>query len=144
VEILRRVGLRSHQLSFTQSICPNDFVSYIGTGRVVGLPIRSVSTPSMNRSKSKTSDRKPRSKWSGRVTTIGDAMDLKLGVFESKKPKDIARSVKRSSETSNRRKGNPYRSALSMISFYETRGGKNLSRGKKDSTTREDRIEQEL
>ena len=63
-------------------------------------------------------------------------MDLKNGVFKSDDPKEIARSVKRSSETSRRRKSNPYRSAVSMISFYENRGGKNLSGRKKQTLQR--------
>lgn len=70
-------------------------------------------------------------RWSARVTETSDAMDLKQGVFKSNDPKKIARSVKRSSEKSHRRKANPYRSAVSMISFYENRGGRNLSAGKK-------------
>jgi Protein of unknown function (DUF3175) len=70
-------------------------------------------------------------KWSGHVTETSDAMTLKGGVFKSDDPKEIARSVKQSSEASRRRKSNPYRSAVSMISFYENRGGKNLSGKKK-------------
>ena len=42
-------------------------------------------------------------------------------------PKKIARSLKRSAERSHRRKANPYRSALSVLTFYINRGGKNLS-----------------
>lgn len=70
-------------------------------------------------------------RWSARVTRTSDAMSLKDGVFKSDDPKTIARSVKRSSEASRRRKSNPYRAAVSMISFYENRGGKNLSVSKK-------------
>jgi hypothetical protein len=58
-------------------------------------------------------------------------MDLKAGVFKGDDPKAIARLVKQSSEKSARRKSNPYRSAVSMISFYENRGGKKLSAAKK-------------
>jgi hypothetical protein len=70
-------------------------------------------------------------RWSAKVTRTSDAMDLEGGIFQSDDPKRIARSVKRSSEKSRRRKANPYRSAVSMISFYENRGGKNLSVRKK-------------
>ncbi len=70
-------------------------------------------------------------KWSAKVTKTSDAMDLKGGVFKSDDPKKIAQSVKKSSEQSSRRKSNPYRAAVSMISFYENRGGKNLSAAKK-------------
>jgi hypothetical protein len=74
--------------------------------------------------------RAPR-KWSAKVTATSNAMDLKSGVFKGNDPKKIARSVKLSSGRSSRRKSNAYRSAVSMISFYENRGGKNLSGGKK-------------
>lgn len=70
-------------------------------------------------------------KWSARVTRTSDAMDLEKGVFKSDDPKKIARSVQRSAERSSRRKAGPYRSAVSMISFYENRGGTNLSARKR-------------
>jgi hypothetical protein len=64
--------------------------------------------------------------WSGRVTRESDALDLQGGVFKLKDPKRIAASLKRSAERSRRRKGEPYRSALSMLVFYINRAGKNL------------------
>jgi hypothetical protein len=39
----------------------------------------------------------------------------------------IARSLKRSAEQSRRRKSSPYRSAMSMLTFYMNRAGKNLT-----------------
>ena len=66
-------------------------------------------------------------KWSRRVTERSDALDLEQGVFKKKDPKKIAASLKRSVERSQRRKAEPYRSALSMLTFYINRGGKNLS-----------------
>jgi hypothetical protein len=66
-------------------------------------------------------------KWSGRVTATSDAMTLDQGVFKKSDPKAIARSVKRSAERSHRRKAAPFRSAMSMLTFYINRGGKNLS-----------------
>jgi hypothetical protein len=71
---------------------------------------------------------KPRSqrRWSGRVTRESDALDLRQGVFKLEDPKKIARSLKRSAEKSHRRKADPYRSALSMLTFYINRAGKNL------------------
>jgi hypothetical protein len=42
-------------------------------------------------------------------------------------PRQIARSLKRSAESSKRRKGTPYQSAMSMLNFYINRAGKNLS-----------------
>jgi len=65
-------------------------------------------------------------KWSGRVTRESDALDLKRGVFTLRSPKQIATSLKRSAERSKRRKSDPYRSAMSMLTFYLNRGGKNL------------------
>ncbi|HEX4273576.1 MAG TPA: DUF3175 domain-containing protein [Rhizomicrobium sp.] len=65
-------------------------------------------------------------KWSGRVTRESDALDLKKGVFAQNDPKKIARSLKRSAEHSHRRKSSPYRSAMSMLTFYINRAGKEL------------------
>ena len=70
-------------------------------------------------------------KWSGRVTRESDALDLKKGVFTQDDPKKIARSLKRSAEHSHRRKSSPYRSAMSMLTFYINRGGKDLSARRK-------------
>jgi hypothetical protein len=60
------------------------------------------------------------------VTRESDALDLKRGVFAGNDPERIAASLKRSAERSRRRKASPYRSALSMLTFYINRGGKNL------------------
>src|SRR5215510_14357727 len=65
-------------------------------------------------------------KWSARVTRESDALDLKRGVFTLRSPKQIAVSLKRSAERSKRRKSDPYRSAMSMLTFYLNRAGKNL------------------
>ena len=70
-------------------------------------------------------------KWSGKVTRESDALDLKKGVFTSSDPRKIARSLKRSAEHSHRRKSSPYRSAMSMLTFYINRGGKDLPARKK-------------
>jgi hypothetical protein len=74
----------------------------------------------------KTTKRSAR-RWSKRVTETSDALDLKGGVFTLRDPKKIAASLKRSAERSKRRKANPYRSALSMLTFYINRAGKNLT-----------------
>src|SRR5215207_6284446 len=66
-------------------------------------------------------------RWSARVTRESDALDLKKGVFTQRDPAKIARSLKRSAERSCRRKADPYRSALSMLTFYINRAGKNLT-----------------
>jgi hypothetical protein len=65
-------------------------------------------------------------RWSQHVTETSDALDLKQGVFTLRDPKKIAASLKRSAEHSSRRKANPYRSALSMLTFYINRAGKTL------------------
>jgi hypothetical protein len=65
-------------------------------------------------------------KWSKHVTETSNAMDLEEGVFK-KSPRALAASLKRSVERSNRLKATPYRSAMSMLAFYENRAGKNLS-----------------
>jgi len=70
-------------------------------------------------------------RWSKRVTETSDAMDLQGGVFKLRDPKKIAASLKRSAERSHRRKSNPYRSALSMLTFYINRAGRNLPASRK-------------
>src|SRR5437870_5978739 len=75
----------------------------------------------------KTSARKSSPKrWSQRVTEESDALDLKRGVFKLTSAKKIAASLKRSAEHSRRRKTGAYRSALSMLTFYINRAGRNL------------------
>jgi hypothetical protein len=70
-------------------------------------------------------------KWSQRVTDTSDAMTLDKGVFTKGSAKAIARSIKHSAERSHRRKSSPYRSAMSMLTFYINRGGKGLSASRK-------------
>jgi hypothetical protein len=60
-----------------------------------------------------------------------DALDLEHGVFRLSSPKRIAASLRRSSERSERRKGSPYQSAMSMLNFYINRAGKTLSPSRK-------------
>jgi Protein of unknown function (DUF3175) len=66
-------------------------------------------------------------RWSGEVTRKSDALDLEEGVFTKKSPREIALSLKRSAERSKRRKGTPYQSAMSMLTFEINRAGKNLT-----------------
>jgi hypothetical protein len=56
-----------------------------------------------------------------------DALDLETGVFTKRSPRAIALSLTRSAESSRRRKSEPYRSAMSMLSFHINRAGKSLS-----------------
>lgn len=66
-------------------------------------------------------------RWSQRVTRQSNALDLERRVF-TKSPKAIASSLKRSAERSRRRKSSPYRSAMSMLTFYINRAGRQLTR----------------
>ncbi len=65
-------------------------------------------------------------KWSKEVTEKSDALDLEEGVF-TRSPREIALSLQRSAEMSTRRKSSPFRSAMSMLTFYQNRAGNNLS-----------------
>ena len=66
-------------------------------------------------------------KWSANVTRQSGALNLQEDVFKSGDPAAIARSLKHSAEIGHRRKASPYRSAMSMLTFYMNRAGKNLS-----------------
>lgn len=70
----------------------------------------------------------PARRWSQRVTRQSNALDLEAGVFTLDDPRDIARSLARSAELSRRRKTSAFRSAMSMLTFYINRAGKNLSK----------------
>ena len=74
----------------------------------------------------------PAKRWSQEVTGHSDALDLEKGVFTLEDPKKIAASLKRSAEASQRRKSDPYRSAMSMLTFYINRAGKGLSDTERD------------
>ena len=77
---------------------------------------------------SRTAKPKRTRRWSATVTRESNALDLDRGVFTWDDPKRIARSLKRSAERSRRRKADPYRSAMSMLTFYVNRAGANLPR----------------
>lgn len=66
-------------------------------------------------------------RWSGAVTKHSNALDLERGVFTWKNPLRIARSLKRSAEGSKRRKASAYQSAMSMLTFYINRAGRDLA-----------------
>jgi len=72
-----------------------------------------------------------RRRWSARVTARSNALDLDRSVFTWKDPRRIARSLKRSAERSHRRKSDPYRAAMSMLTFYINRAGDNLGAGQR-------------
>jgi hypothetical protein len=77
-----------------------------------------------------TSKRK-RKRWSQKVTEESNALDLEQGVFSKDDPRSIAQSLKRSADRSRRRKADPFRSAMSMLTFYINRGGKKLSKSRR-------------
>jgi hypothetical protein len=74
---------------------------------------------------------KPARKWSANVTEQSDALDIEKSIFDSRDPKRIASSLKRSAERSKRRKGTPLQSAMSMLNFYINRAGKKLPAARK-------------
>src|SRR5512135_648810 len=65
-------------------------------------------------------------RWSAEVTRNSNVLDLEKGVFSKEDPHQIALSLKRSAEHSNRRKAKPFQSAMSMLNLYINRAGKNL------------------
>ncbi len=70
-------------------------------------------------------------RWSQRATQKSNALDLEQGVFSKDDPRSIARSLKRSADRSKRRKADPFRSAMSMLTFYINRAGKTLSKSRR-------------
>jgi hypothetical protein len=65
-------------------------------------------------------------RWSSRVTATSNALDLEQGVFQKADPRAVARSLKRSADRSARRKADPFRSAMSMLTFFVNRAGRQL------------------
>jgi hypothetical protein len=70
-------------------------------------------------------------RWSQHVTDTDDALAVEGGTFAQDDPKAIARDLKRDAEASHRRKSSPYRSAMSMLTFFINRAGKNLPKRRK-------------
>ncbi len=73
----------------------------------------------------RTRKKKAPTRWSASVTEDSHALDLENKVF-TREPREIARSLKRSAEHSRHRKSEPFRSAMSMLTFYINRAGKTL------------------
>jgi len=74
-------------------------------------------------------------RWSHHVMETSDALDLESDIFKSKSARRIAASLKRSAESSRRRKGTPFQSAMSMLNFYVNRAGHNLPEKQKHILT---------
>jgi Protein of unknown function (DUF3175) len=55
-----------------------------------------------------------------------NALDLEAGVFTQSSARAIAASLKRSALASQRRKAEPFRSAMSMLNFHINRAGRGL------------------
>lgn len=83
-------------------------------------------TRGVNGGSNKMKSSKPK-RWSQKVTESSYALDLEPGVFTLDDPRRIALSLKRSADRSGRRKAPPFRSAMSMLSFYINRAGTQLS-----------------
>src|ERR1700677_1188700 len=75
-------------------------------------------------------------KWSAAVSKKSDALDLESGVFKSRSARHIALSLKRSADTSRRRKARPFQSAMSMLNFEINRGGRGLSAARREVLNR--------
>jgi hypothetical protein len=83
-------------------------------------------TPTRKASPTKDPTKRPAKRakrWSAHVTATSHALDLEPGVFRKRTPRAIAASVLRSARRSHTRKSSPYRSAMSMITFYINRAG---------------------
>lgn len=65
-------------------------------------------------------------RWSRQVTETSHALELEQGVFTLHDPRQIALSLKRSADRSEGRKSDPFRSAMSMLTFYINRAGRTL------------------
>jgi len=64
--------------------------------------------------------------WSQNVTAHSNALDLDRDIFTKPDPHEIALSLKHSAEQSKRRKGTAFQSAMSMLTFYINRAGRDL------------------
>ncbi len=60
-------------------------------------------------------------------------MDIERDIFKTGSAQEIANSLKNSSTRSNRRKGTPFQSAMSMLNFYINRAGRNLPKSRRNT-----------
>jgi len=70
--------------------------------------------------------------WSQKVTESSKALYLEKGVFTFG-PRKMAKSLKQSADQSQRRKSSSFRSAMSMLCFYQNRAGSSLSSTRKQA-----------
>lgn len=71
-------------------------------------------------------------RWSQSVTETSNALDLEAGLFSQDDPREIAASLKRSADRSDRRKTTPFASAMAMLNFYINRAGRNLPASRRE------------
>ena len=76
---------------------------------------------------------KTSTRWSHHVMETSDAMDIEHDIFKTGNAQEIADSLKNSSTHSNRRKGSPFQSAMSMLNFYINRAGRNLPKSRRNT-----------
>lgn len=79
--------------------------------------------------------KRPTRRWSQRVTQRSDALDLEEGVFTKRTARQVALSLKRSADRSGRRKSEPFRSALSMLTFHINRSGRGMTKERRQVLT---------
>ena len=80
-----------------------------------------------------TKTQKPKTRrWTQQVMESSNALDLEEGVFTLDDPREIALSLQRSAERSQRCKSSPFRSAMSMLTFHINRAGKKLSQEQRE------------
>lgn len=91
--------------------------------------------------RAKPSPRRRTRYWSQAVTEGSNALDLESHVFLKSSPRAIALSLRRSAEQSRRRKGTPYQSAMSMLTFFINRAGRGLGPARRRTL---ERAKQEL
>jgi len=65
-------------------------------------------------------------KWSREMMSAPDALALDRGIFAKSDPREIARSLKQSAEQKRRQRTTPFRSAMSVLTFYINRAGSDL------------------
>jgi hypothetical protein len=64
--------------------------------------------------------------WPMPGTKESDGLTAQREIFSWQDPKAIAHTLKQSAEASRRRRSTPFRSAMSMLTFYINRAGETL------------------
>jgi hypothetical protein len=105
-------------------------------GRAGGLPVWANANKRRGTKSELNHGSAGKKRWSQHVTETSDALSLEPEVFTFDDPARIARALSESAEESTRRKSGPFRSAMSMLTFYINRAGGQLA------TTRRKRLEQ--